>query len=124
MPLDQAALIGAHVRKLGGVERPELDDLARKALEATRRPVGVDELDMPPAKALVRLEDRPDLDLEPGLLADLSGKRIVESLSGREKAAEALRANPALATELEEKLRAAAAEAAPAPQPTQPEAAA
>src|SRR5205085_3998478 len=68
-----------------------------------------------------------DLGAERGLVEksgawfEIAGERFGP---GRDKAADALRANPALAAELEQKLRDAGAEQKPAPQPTQPEAAA
>src|SRR5256885_11050682 len=85
--LDDPALIGAHVRKIGGVEGADLDELFRQTLGAAKRPICVDELDALPAKALIRLEDRTDFDLDPRLLPDLAGERVLEPLAGREKAA-------------------------------------
>jgi len=86
--LDNPALVRAYVREIGRVERTELDELLRQPLSAAHRSVGVDELDPLPAITLVCLEDRTDLDLDPCLLANLAGERVLQSFAGREKAAE------------------------------------
>src|SRR5436309_3361420 len=86
--LDDPALVGTHVRKVGGVEGANLDELFRQSLGAAERPVRVDELDPLPTIPLIRLEDRTNLDLDARLLADLTGERVLEPLAGREEASE------------------------------------
>src|SRR3989442_14582976 len=89
MPLDHPALIRANVRKIGRIERAELDDLLGEALHAARRPVCVDQLDAPPAVPGARLEDRADLDFEARLFEDLTRHRILDPFAGVEKSTEA-----------------------------------
>src|SRR5207247_8230648 len=85
MPFDDPALVRADVRKIGRVEGAELDQLARQPLDASDRPVRVHDLDALPAIALICFEDRPDLDVDTGLLADLSRQRLFQPLARREE---------------------------------------
>jgi recombination protein RecA len=85
------------------------------------------EFDILYGSGISRPHELLDLGAERGLVEksgawfELGGERVGP---GREKAAEAIRANPALAAELEQKLRDAGADEKTPPQPTQPEAAA
>ena len=85
------------------------------------------EFDIRYGSGIVAAAELLDLGAERGLLEksgawfEIAGERLGP---GRDKAADALRGNPALAGELEQKLRAAGAEDPVAPAPTQPEAAA
>src|SRR5207237_837040 len=67
------------------VEGAELDKFARQPLDASDRPVRVHDLDALPAIALICFEDRPDLDVDTGLLADLSRQRLFQPLTRREE---------------------------------------
>jgi len=86
MPFDDPALVRADVRKIRRVEGAELDELARQPLNASDRPVRIHDLDALPAIALICFEDRPDLDVDTGLLADLSRQRLFQPLARREEA--------------------------------------
>jgi recombination protein RecA len=85
------------------------------------------EFDILYGSGISRPHELIDLGVERGLVEksgawfELGGERVGP---GREKAADALRANPALAGELEQKLRDAGADEKTPPLPTQPEAAA
>jgi recombination protein RecA len=85
------------------------------------------EFDILYGSGISRPHELLDLGAERGLVEksgawfELGGERVGP---GREKAAEALRANPTLAAELEEKLRGAGADDSTPPKPTQAEAAA
>src|SRR5438094_5086092 len=85
MPFDDPALVRADVRKIRRVEGAELDELARQPLDASDRPVRVHDLDALPAIALICFEDRPDLDVDTGLLADLSPEPLFQPLARREE---------------------------------------
>src|SRR5438876_5831505 len=82
-PFDDPALVGAYVRQIGRVEGAELDELAREPLQSADGPVGVHDLDPLPAVTLVRFEDRTDLDLDAGLLANLARESVLEPLASR-----------------------------------------
>src|SRR5207237_8003251 len=71
------------------------------------RTLGVGQPPPLPPTALARLEDRPDLDLEPGFLAHLSRERVLEALARGEEAAEKspLRRTEAMAREEHPSLR-------------------
>src|SRR5206468_10268332 len=87
-PFDDPALVGAHVREIGGVEGAQFDELAREPLHAADGPVGVNDLDPLPAVTLVRLEDRTDLDLDTGLLANFARESVFEPLASRKEYSE------------------------------------
>src|SRR5437867_479490 len=87
-PFYDPALVRAHVGKVGRVEGADLDELVRQPLCAPDGPVRVDELDPLPAVSLVRLEDRANFDLDPRLLANLAGERVLEALAWGEEPAE------------------------------------
>ena len=88
MPLDEPALVRAHVRQVGGIERPQLQKLVGERLAAADDAIGEDELDPLPAVTGHDLEERPNLDLQPRLLADLARERVLHPLTLLEKTAE------------------------------------
>jgi len=93
--LDDPTLVRADVGQVARLEGSYLQELVRQALGAGERSIGVHQLDALPSIALVRLEDRPDLDLYPRLLPDLAGERVfarlrqLARLIGREPVMEA-----------------------------------
>src|SRR5258705_13746634 len=88
MPLDQPALVGAHVGKLVRWEAAQLEDLAGKRRRPAADAVGEHDLDALPPVPGNDLEHRPDFHDEAGLLADLARERVLDPLARMQEASE------------------------------------